>query len=196
MNLSLISNKISKLITKDLNYNEDKVEIITYAIESFILFTGGFLLIVLFGYALKVLLPTVIAAIFGGLLRKVSGGAHFNSPYKCLIFGALVYSFMGVVSINLVKNGFSNKYILLFALLVSFLLIFFYAPVDSESKPIHSKSLRSKLKQLSMLFAIITFIMVAIINIRILNISAVLGVFYQSITLLPMFNKRGGEYSI
>lgn len=196
MNLSLISNKVSSLITKDLDYSEDKQEIIAYAVETILLFIIGGLFIILLGYALKALLPTIIAATFGGLLRKFSGGAHFNTPYKCLIFGAVVYSCIGVITINLVTNSFFSIYFLLIILFAAFLIVSLYAPVDSASKPIHSRTLRSKLKRLSMLFVCITFILAAVVNNRIFAVSAVLGVFYQSITLLPSFNKRGGEHSL
>ncbi|MDQ7092356.1 accessory gene regulator B family protein [Desulfosporosinus sp. PR] len=41
-------------------------------------------IIVLFGYALNVLVPAVLAAGFGSLLCRVSGGAHLKEPITLL----------------------------------------------------------------------------------------------------------------
>jgi len=188
-----ISNKLTETITNELDYNADNREIIAYAIETIFLFILGSLLIILLGYALDALIPAVIAAIFGGLLRRVSGGAHFNSPLKCLIFGSLIYSFIGVLSKKLVDYDLTNKYILFFSLLVSFFIVAFLAPVDSQAKPIHSSSFKVKLKTSSMVFVIISFLIVSLTDDPLLNISAVLGLSYQSLTLLPIFNMKGGE---
>ena len=191
-----ISNKLTEVITSELNYNEDKKEIIAYAIETALLFVLGSFLIMLLGYALNALIPAVFAAIFGGLLRRVSGGAHFNTPLKCLVFGSIIYSFIGVLAKIFIENNLTNKYILIIILLISFLLVAFLAPVDSESKPIHSRSLKVKLKISSIVFVIVSFLLISFVDNKLVSVSAVLGVFYQSITLLPIFNRKGGEYGL
>jgi len=173
-----------------LDYNEDKREIIAYSIETALLFILGSLLIILLGYTLNALLTTVFAAIFGGLLRRVSGGAHFNTPIKCLVFGSVIYSFIGFSAKKLVGYNLTNKYIFIFILLISFFIVAFLAPVDSEAKPIHSSSLRIKLKTSSIVLVIVLFVLVSLTNNRLLSVSAVLGVAYQSITLMPIFNRK------
>ena len=191
-----ISNKLTEVITNELNYSEDKKDIIAYAIETALLFALGSFLIILLGYAFNVLLPAVFAAIFGGLLRKLSGGAHFNTPLKCMFFGSITYGLIGVLVKQSIDYDLTNKYILIFSLLVSFLLVAFLAPVDSEAKPIYSRKLKIKLKISSMVFLIISYLLISFVDNKVFSISAVLGVFYQSITLLPMFNRKGGEYRL
>ncbi|MCB8818282.1 accessory gene regulator ArgB-like protein [Desulfosporosinus shakirovi] len=184
-----ISNKLSELITRELNYNDDKKEIITYAIETALLFVLGSFCLILLGYSLNALMPTVIAAFFGSSLRRVSGGAHFDTPLKCLAFGTIVYSFLGVSTKKVVEYDLTNRQILIFLLLISLLTVVFLAPVDSESKPIKSTSFKYRLKIFSILFVIISFLVVALVDSELVIVSAVLGVVYQSITLLPVFNK-------
>ena len=194
MNFSeTISNKLTEVITNELNYNDDKKEIIAYAIENALLIVLGSLSLAVLGYSFNALMPTVIAAIFGGSLRRVSGGAHFSTPLKCLAFGSVVYCFMGVFAKKLIEYDVTNRYVLIVSLLVSFLLVAFLAPVDSEAKPIHSRSLKFKLKLSSMLFIIISFLVIAFVNNQLISVSVVLGVVYQSLTLLPFFNRKGGE---
>jgi accessory gene regulator B len=191
-----ISNKLTEVITNELDYNEDKKEMIAYAIETALLFILGLFLIVLIGYAFNALMAAVIAAIFGGLLRRVSGGAHFNTPLKCLVIGSISYGFIGVLAKKLLDSNLTNQYVLIFCLVASFLLVAFLAPVDSEAKPIHSSSLKFKLKISSMVFIILSFLIIYVFNNPVLRVSAVLGVSYQSITLLPIFNRKGGEYRL
>ena len=187
------SNRLTQVITNELDFNEDKREIIAYAIETALLFLLGSFLIILLGYAFNALLPTVFAAIFGGLLRRVSGGAHFNTAQKCLVFGSIIYSFIGVLAKKLIDYDLTNKYILIFILLVSFFIVAFLAPVDSEAKPIHSSSLKVKLKASSMVLIIVSLVLVSLTDNTLVSVSAVLGMVYQSLTLLPIFNKKGGD---
>ncbi|MDR3586830.1 MAG: accessory gene regulator B family protein [Desulfosporosinus sp.] len=188
-----ISNRLTEIITNELDYSKDKKEIIAYAIETAFLFVLGSFLIILLGYAFNALLPTVFAAIIGGSLRRVSGGAHFNTPLKCLVFGSIIYSYIGVLAEKLVYYDLTNKYILIFFLLVSCCIVAFLAPVDSKAKPIHSSSLKIKLKTSSMVLVIVTLVLVSLTDNTLLSVSAVLGVVFQSLTLLPIFNIKGGE---
>ncbi|EGW36348.1 accessory gene regulator B family protein [Desulfosporosinus sp. OT] len=192
MNINLsesFSNRLTNILTNELDYNEDKKEIIAYVIETLLLFVVGSFLIILSGYAFNALLPTVFAAISGGLLRRVSGGAHFNNPLKCLIFGSISYSLIGILSKQLVSYNFTHKYVLIFILLVSLFIVSFLAPVDSEAKPIHSSSLKAKLKTSSIVLVTVLFVLVSLTDNKLLNVSAVLGLAYQSLTLLPIFNR-------
>ncbi|ODA40524.1 accessory gene regulator B family protein [Desulfosporosinus sp. BG] len=191
-----ISNKLTEVITNELDYNDDKKEIIVYAIETALLFVLGSFSIMLLGFALNALLPAFVAAIFGGLLRRVSGGAHFNTPLKCLTISSITYALIGVLTKKIVNYDLINQSVLIILLLISFLLVAFLAPVDSESKPIRSKRLKVKLKISSMVFVIVSYLLISFIDNKLVSSSAVLGVFYQSITLLPIFNRKGGEYRL
>ena len=104
-----ISKFLADFITKDLDYNEEKNEVVAYAIEMFLLGLVGFLAILLFGFIFNALLPAALAAISGGILRRVSGGAHFDTPLKCLGFGAIIYGFIGVIAKTLCEMGFINE---------------------------------------------------------------------------------------
>lgn len=193
MSIAEISEKLTAVITSQLDYNEDKKEIIAYAIETGLLAIIGAFLIALLGYVLNAFIPTLIAAAFGGTLRRFSGGAHFNTPLKCLIFGAIAYSAVGIITVKLLKYDLINQSITTTLLIISLLIVFFLAPVESESKPIHSKSLRRKLKVASITFVVVVFPIIYLNSNSLINYSAVLGILSQSITLLPVFNKKGGE---
>lgn len=192
ISLTEMSSNLTNFITKDLEYNEDKKEIIDYAIETTLLSIFGTLLLILFAFTVNALKAALFAAIFGVLLRRVSGGAHFNTPSKCLVFGALLYSAIGFIAKKLIEYHLIRDYMLWLFLLLSLLIVFFLAPVDSENKPIHSEKLKFRLKGLSIAFVLVAFFISLISSNLLLNASMCMGILYQSITLLPIFNKRGG----
>lgn len=187
-----ISNKLTEAIVSELNYNEDKKEIISYAVENLLLTILGLFSVIFLGYLFNSLIPTVIATFFGGTLRRVSGGAHFDTPIKCLAIGSLVYSFLGVLANQLAIWGLNIDSYLSVAMIISLFLVFKFAPVDSSAKPIYSGKLRFKLRILSIGFVIVSFILIGIVNDPLFSISTILGIAYQSITLIPIFNKGGG----
>ncbi|MGE5637548.1 MAG: accessory gene regulator ArgB-like protein [Chloroflexota bacterium] len=190
MDFSKISETLANGLTEELDFSDDQKEIISYAIETTLLSIIGTVMVTCLAYFFDALVPAIIAAVFGGLLRKLSGGAHLNTPLKCLIFGALTYSSIGVLAKNLQIYKLINQNILLLILLVCFLIVLLLAPVDSHAKPIHSEKLKIKLKISSMGFVLISFILISVTNDLLINVSAALGLLYQSITLLPIFNKR------
>ncbi|KTE92800.1 accessory gene regulator ArgB-like protein [Desulfitobacterium hafniense] len=192
INLADLSSNVTKLITRELDYDEDKKEIIAYAIETSLLAIIGTLLLILFAMIINVLKSALIAAVFGVLLRRVSGGAHFSTPTKCLVFGAVLYTILGFLAQNFVQYQLIPDYMIWLSLAISLLIVAFLAPVDSESKPIHSKSLRKKLKASSVGFVVIAFIVGLVSTDPLLNVSMCLGILYQSLTLLPLFNRGGG----
>jgi accessory gene regulator B len=190
MSISSLCENLVALLTAELDYNSEKKEIMAYAIETVLLFLIGALLVVFLGFILNALLTTIFAVFFGGSLRRLSGGAHFNSPLKCMIIGSAIYALLGFLSGLLVSSGLTDKIFLVPALLVSFLLVAFLAPADSEAKPIHSRSFKIKLKIAAILFVGISSLAVIYTDNDTLSVSATLGILYQSITLLPHINTQ------
>lgn len=189
IDLSEISQRLSNSLAEELNYDDEKKEIVAFGIESLALSIVGFLAILLVSLLFNALIPAALTAVFGGLLRKVSGGAHFNTPFKCLALGAIVYSVLGVTAKQIIIYDLYNGVIPLIILVISLAIVGVFAPVDCEAKPIHSKSFRRQLKVLSFGFVFLSLIIVLLSNNPFLNTCAVLGIGYQTLTLLPVFNK-------
>lgn len=190
--LEKVSLKLTDSLTKDLDYNEEKREIITYAIETALLSILGTSLLLLFAFLLDVIKPAIVAGISGMFLRRVSGGFHFNTPGKCLFFGAIIYTFLGVISQKVVEQSLIGEPVLWITLGTALIIVYMLAPVDSESKPINSSTLKRNLKIGSLTLIILAFVIITSSSDQLLNVSICLGILYQSFTLLPIFNPRGG----
>jgi accessory gene regulator B len=193
INLSEFSQHLSDVITGELDYSEEKKEIVAYGIESVLLTILGFSAILILAFFLNVLVPAAIAAVFGGLLRKVSGGAHMNTPIKCLTFGAISYSILGIIAKQMISYHLYNFYFVLTILFFSLAIVAFYAPVDCKAKPINSLILRKNLKIISIGLVLLAIFTVLFSNNQLLNTSAMLGTGFHSLTLLPVFNKKEKE---
>lgn len=187
--LTKVSHTIGYFLTKDLDYDEEKLEIIVYAIETAIITAGNLLVILIVAYFLKTFYATLAAAIFGGGLRKLSGGAHFDTPLKCLAFGTVVYNLIGLAAKTLTAISVSPQ-IYIAIVFIYLLIVALLAPVDSEEKPIHSLKLRRALKTSSVLFIIFSSALVVHYGNSLLTMSYLMGVGYQSITLFPIFNEN------
>ncbi|HHV64132.1 MAG TPA: accessory gene regulator B family protein [Peptococcaceae bacterium] len=193
MKLSEISERISESLTRELDYSEDKKEIVTYGIETALLTVLGFLAIIALAFLFNAVVPAIIAALFGGVLRRLSGGAHFDTPLKCLTFGAVVYALIGVAAKELLKYELYSTTLAVVILLIALIVMVILAPVDCEAKPIHSRVLKRNLKISSVAFVLLTMGIILFSGNTVLNTSAVLGVFYQTMTLLPVFNNKKKE---
>lgn len=196
MNISKVSERLADIISTELNYSEEKKEIIAYGVESIFLTVIGFIAVLLLALPFKAVFPAAMAAVSGGLLRKVSGGAHFNSPFKCLFFGAIIYSSLGVIANKILQYNLYNIGVFLVVLVISLVIVAILAPIDCEAKPIHCPSFRQKLKIASLCFVVLTCMVILVSNNTLLNISVVLGIVYQTMTLLPIFNKKKKEVSV
>lgn len=193
MDLTRFSEKITNVLTDDLNYNEEKKEIVAFGLESIILAIIGLIVLVITAILFNALVPTIIAALFGGLLRKVSGGAHFSTPVKCLAYGAIVYSILGFLAKRIIMLDLQITFILLTTLIICLILVAVFAPVDCPAKPINSSVFKKKLKIASIALVAATFLIVIYSKNNLLNTSAVFGIGYQTLTLLPIFNKMKKE---
>ncbi|NLW24475.1 MAG: accessory gene regulator B family protein [Clostridia bacterium] len=190
MSIGKLSEKLGAYICQELNYNEKKEEIIIYAIETLLLSIVNIISILAIASIFDALLPAFIAVVFGGALRKVSGGAHFDSSLACLVFGTFVYTLIGVLSKKISIYGFDNVYLFITVLFICLMIVAILAPVDSPAKPIHSKSFKKKLKTVSIVIVLISLVIVYFAKNNLIQLSIVFGILYQTLTLLPIFNKK------
>lgn len=186
------SQQISNLLCNNLDLNEEKREELAYGFELIFLYIIGTFSILIVSFFLNALIPTVLVLFFGSVLRKLSGGSHASSALKCLIIGTFIYGSLGVLSKYLVQNNLFNPILNAVVLLVCIIIVTILAPVDCPAKPIHSQSFKTKLKLASVAFIAITLVIIFFSKNILLGTSAALGIAFQTVTLLPLFNSRKG----
>lgn len=139
-----LSNRIATYLCDELNYSENKREILSYGLEVFL---GDFFKIVailILSGILDVLFYTVVGLISFVLFRIIIGGIHNSSFEKCFITSTII----------MILIGFIGKY---FAFLITdwiaFLVYFIaliitiiWVPAGTEKKTINNPVLRKKMK--------------------------------------------------
>jgi len=187
-----ISTKTSEYLAKELNYSEEKKEILAYAVENVILTVIGFVMVMTVGFILGAPVETLFTALSGGILRKFSGGAHAGTRKACLAIGAVIYPGAGWVFKTFSASWGYPLAVTAFFGFIALLLVYRYAPVDSPAKPIISMDFRRKLRK-GAIVTIVVFFGLAVLNTsKAWALPLAGGLFIQSLSLLPILNK-GGE---
>lgn len=166
MNLELISKNISNNLKNELNLDEDKRSIIEYGIFAFFQMSISILLVAIIGFFFNVMIEALIISFSGAILRKFSGGAHASTPTNCSIVGLLICVLPSYIIKNIGLNSGCLVVIGILIYIISFIIIYKLAPVDSPNKRIKKKEKRKRLKRGSIIILSIYMIFV-VINISI-----------------------------
>lgn len=190
MAYSSMSTKISNYLAKESNCSEEQKAVLAYGMESIILTAVVFIVVIFTGFLLGAWKETLLAALAGGVLRKMSGGAHMATPAQCLIVSTVCYSAAGLLASKLYFWAALGTVQALFTVLAVFtiFMVLRYAPMDSKAKPIVSASFRKKL-HLASIVTLLFFLAVAWTSLHsVTGIALLLGLTTQAATLLPVLN--------
>ncbi|MCT4688657.1 accessory gene regulator ArgB-like protein [Vallitalea sp.] len=193
------SNKISsKLIDKKIIKEDDK-EVYTYGFEiviSSLLILIGMIII---GRIFRCMLKVIVFILFFCSLRVQAGGYHAKSHLKCFIY-FLLSCFLTIFISHLLLDFDKNLIIIVLALIESCIIIITYAPVDTINKPLGSSE-KLTYKKKSMITVIVQSIIIIAMSIFLDSLEsyymvAAIAVFMESLTVLPIINKRESEVKI
>jgi len=194
-----ISNNLAIILKENLNFDEEKFQVIEYGIHAFIHMMFSILVVVIFGLLFNVLLESLIISFTISLFRKASGGAHAETELNCALIGMIVSVIPAIIitKYNIELRGL--LVLITIFLIVSFILTIKLAPVDSPNKPIKSEKKIKRLKKESITTLVIYMILI-IINIllskviegykgEIYGLCIAFGTLWQSFTLTKVGHK-------
>ena len=164
MRLELLCENISYILKKQLEIDEDKRRIIEYGLFAFFHMAISILSVLIIGAVFNVMIESLIISFIIAILRKFSGGAHASTPINCAIMGVLI----SVLPAYLVKNiSLKVNYIILLGIviyIISLIIVYKLAPVDSPNKPIKKETKIKRLKRGSITI-LFTYMIIVIFNI-------------------------------
>lgn len=192
-----LSNSIAFKISKILELDTEKEEVLAYGAFSLIQTVWSIALVMIFGLVFNVFWEAVIISFSGALLRKYSGGAHASSPNTCAVIGVIVSVGPALILDNLSYTG--AKYILIyacFALAFTYYIIYRYSPVDTPNKPIVKEETKIRLRRSAYKLTNTYLVIISLVYIyqvkqqnqaglKIIS-SICTGILWQDITLLPL----------
>lgn len=191
-----ISKRFAEIIYQVNTSKNISKEIYQYGLELIISTAINILILLIvsiyFGYFTEVL---IFSSCFI-LLRISAGGFHARTHLSCLAFYFCIL-LIGLVSAEVIMYyDYSSVFIVIF-LLMSIILIFKYAPMDSRNKPltinekkIYAKKSRSKIIVISTLIILGLVFKIEWIHYMLL---CSLAVMIESLILLPKLNKNRGD---
>lgn len=193
-----LSNLIAAKVSKTLDLDTDKEEILAYGAFSILQTLWSVSLVMIFGAVLNVFWEAIIISTSGAMLRKYSGGAHATSPNRCAIIGVIM-SVGSALILSRLLGYLDLKYAYLYSFItfgISYYTIYKYSPVDSPNKPIVREETKKSLRKASFYMIHIFVIVIVVIyifyfrkqnNILLMFILSICtGILWQDITLLPL----------
>jgi accessory gene regulator B len=189
----IIANKISL----ELNYDEDKKQVIAYGLLGIIQFVVLVFFISSFGFVFGVAIEALIIFFSVSILRKYSGGVHSNSILICTIISVIsCFGFSLIIKyllLPLVTTLFI-VFLTFFVYILSFIIIYKLAPVDNPIKPIKSDQKKARMRKGSfitlVIYLIISILFILLGNINLyyfsFNLSLLFGILWQTFSLTKL----------
>lgn len=182
--------------------DNERAEIIDYGLHLLIGELPKNFIILGIAYLLGIFKLTLITVILLLPYRAVSGGFHLKTHLGCIIGTTLIYCGVAKVSCYIVFYSQILKYITILSVWIfGMIMVYLYAPADTENVPILSKKERKYKKIMSYIFLSIGLIASGIVpNNEISNI-LLLSYFVQSVSITKFAykltkNKYGYEVYI
>jgi accessory gene regulator B len=192
-----IAQIIGNKIANELNFKEQKKQVIIYGLIALIQTVITFLMIIIIGLIFSILIEALIVCLSLSLLRKYSGGAHLSSIEICTAI-SVIFSILFSLLCKYILLTLINTNILIILLILVFVVAFFaiykLAPVDSPNKPIKTEKKKKRMKKgsyITLTFFLIISIVFLFIGMYYKNFNSYLlcmflGILWQVFTLTSL----------
>ncbi len=193
MSIHELAVKCAAYLAWELGSNTKQELRMAYGLEVLLGEIVKMVLLLWLAWMLGILPEVIFISITAGLLRLASGGEHCSEYYRCLIGGTICFILLGVGvhNLNIFFNG-SGAYITIVAsILLSWSILFKYAPGETENKPINSEEERVKFRRLSILivsiYGLVMLMLMLMHNylLRPLVLPILVGMVEQAFTVSP-----------
>ncbi len=166
-------------------YAEDKLEVISYGLESIYLTFTKIIIIFILAIILNIWKEVLLLLAFYNLIRVTAFGMHAKKSIHCLIISLTLF-IGGVYLCKYLVIPLILKVVLSITCIV---LIAKYAPADTEKRPIINKKLRKKYKIVSVIIAGMFAIAIVLLSDKNISNYLLLGMIEATIMLLPITYK-------
>ena len=166
-------------------YDEDKLEIINYGLESIYLTFTKIIIIFVLAIILNIWKEVLLLLAFYNLIRVSAFGMHAKKSIHCLIISLTLF-IGGVYLCRYLVIPLILKVVLS---IICIVLIAKYAPADTEKRPIINKKLRKKYKIISVIISGVFAISIVLLSDKSISNYLLLGMIEATIMLLPITYK-------
>lgn len=150
-----IANKITSFLISNKIIEKKESELYSYAFSILMAFLVNISVILLMSYSLNIFKETVLFLLCYCPIRQFTGGYHADNYKRCLMAFMLLY----IVNICFVEFIFYYKldYLILFEMIMSYIGIYFLAPLEHRNNPLSKRELKIFKKIAIVLSSIVIF---------------------------------------
>ena len=181
----LVINKQLSWIQKYNNYDDEKISIIKYGLESIYILITKSIVVLLVSYFLGLLKETLLFLLFYNCIRATAFGLHATKSWICLVSSVSIFIILPFIC-KVVIVPFIVKLILG---LIGIIFIFKNAPADTYKRPIVNPKRRFILKLCSTFISITMVVCSIIINNNFISNSLIFSILLECLLISPTVYK-------
>lgn len=193
-----VAKKIARLLARELKSNDQAESVMAYGLTAMIQILVMVLCLLVLSLPTGTFLEAITICLSGSLLRRYSGGAHAGSMETCTVISVIfcvVFSLAAKFLRNLPFSAITLIVSGVAVLIISLLVLYRLAPVQSPNKPIRSEKRVQKMRRGSF-FTIAFFCLVFIIAFLYRQYSLcyciLFGILWQCVTMTSFGNSFTG----
>lgn len=177
-----LSEKITLAINGYLNKNELEFQKMKLGIEIILINISKISVILLLSASLNLFKESLLMLLVFAIIRKSTFGIHAKSSLGCTIISIIMFVLVPYVSYHIKINN----YIVFSIFVIINILLYKYAPADTENQPLIGKKLRSKLKNEAILTGIFLMLITLIVPYSVVKVLITLAAIFAVLTILPI----------
>lgn len=189
---------LSQYLTTKLNVymKKEGVELLKLklGLEIILINLSKFIIIFLVANYFNLLKEAILMSLVFGSIRKNAFGLHAKSSIVCTILSLIMFVFGAYISNYLLFNN----YIIFPVFLIINILLYTYAPADTEAHPLLGQKLKNKLRKRSVITGVILMVLTLVIQNLMLKTLITLASCFEVIIILPItykiLNRRYKNY--
>lgn len=167
------------------NYDDIKLAELKYNLEGFYLSFTKLIIIIALSLIFGIFKEMLIMLIVFNVLRSTGFGLHATKSWICLLSSSIVFLCFPLLA-KIISIPFIVKIILGIS---SILLIYIYAPADTEKRPLIKKEKRNKCKFITTIKCIILVIISLIVQNDIISNLIIFGIWNEIFMIIPLTYK-------
>jgi accessory gene regulator B len=158
---------------------------VVYGTEAMIMNVSKLIILLVITLLIGSFVQTLAVLVGFNIIRHWAFGLHASSGIGCTVGSILLF-----VGMPFLLRGFEINNLIVtavFALII--VLLWFYAPADTASRPLVGKKTRKKFKKLTIISAVLLLAVLLFISDGNIKAMVTLGAVYEAISILPLTYK-------
>ncbi len=191
MSVHELAIRIGSYLGRELGVDRSQEARMVFGLELFLGDIIKFICIISLAYFLAIIPEVLVITAAAAILRMASGGEHCSAYYRCLLGGTICFLSLGWL-VHYLNPLLSAQQIIMTAcscFLLGEIILWKYAPGDTENKPITDEAEKTKYRKWSLLLALLYLIIMMIFSgfasLRPFVLPIAAGMMEQAFTVSP-----------